>query len=540
MKTRLLITAILFFSVVFYSNALIQNVIPDSTTYYTNQVNKALWQHKTFPYKSYQVLKKSRSYFQRSKDTTMVIKCLMHMSEMRMQRGKYSLAFDHAWEGLYLANKSQKGEEMARTHIQLARLYDMFSMDDEVYSHLREALKIAKELYFQDNEKVGPLISSYMNLAVKERKSGNFKVALKHLDSCLVNEKVIERKQVEMPFMDAERGYIMLKLGNYEESSKYLHSSNKHTLNKAVDYKTNIAMYLGELKDALNQSDSALFYYKRSLNYINRKNYRADLKPEVLYKLSEIYYKKKQSIKAYNYLEQSHKAADSMQQLRNKTNGELFEIKDSYLQSIYEKNEQLAKRDLVIAQNEQVQFRLKAILAFVVLLIAVILVIYRMRIKLKRTLMDKRESELQSKLKEEQINAKIESKSKELTSYALQLIDKEKDIEELLDVLKKESPQSYKALSYKYTKGSKDLWDTFNLRFTEVNSKFYEKLKTKHPDLSVTERKHCALIKLNFGTKEMARILNIEPHSVHISRSRIRKKIGLERAEKLENYISGF
>lgn len=540
MKSRLLLVYAVFNIVCVYANNENKRVIPDSTTYYTGQINKAVWQHKTFPYKSYQVLKKSRSYFETKHDTTMVIKCLMHMSEMRMIRGKYSVAFDHAWEGLYLANKSQKGDEKARTHIQLARLYDMFSMDDEVYSHLREALKIAKELYFQNNENVGPLISSYMNLAVKERKSGNFKVALKYLDSCLVNEKVVETKQVEMPFIDAERGYILLKLANYDASNKYLHSSNKHTEDKPVDYKTNISMYLGELKESLNQLDSALFYFKRGLNYIDKKNYRVDLKPEILYKLSKVYYKKHKNLKAYNYLEQSQKAADSMLQLRNKTNGELFEIKDTYLQSIYKKNEQLAQQELIIAKNKQEKFRLKIILGLTFLLIIILSLVYKMRLKLKKTLLEKKQTEMEATLKVEQSKAKIEGKSKELTSYALQLIDKEKDIEELLDVLKKESPQSYKALSYKYTKGSKDLWDTFNLRFTEVNSKFYEKLKAKHPDLSVTERKHCALIKLNFGTKEMARILNIEPHSVHISRSRIRKKIGLERSDKLENYISGF
>ncbi|GAF03649.1 helix-turn-helix transcriptional regulator [Saccharicrinis fermentans] len=132
----------------------------------------------------------------------------------------------------------------------------------------------------------------------------------------------------------------------------------------------------------------------------------------------------------------------------------------------------------------------------------------------------------------------MEVKSKELTSYALQMIDKDAAIDELLEAIKKDAPRSYKPLQAKYQKGSKDLWDQFNLRFTEVNTAFYSRLNDKHPALSPTEQKHCALIKLNFGTKEMARILNIAPHSVHISRSRIRKKIGLERSDNLEKYIA--
>ena len=132
----------------------------------------------------------------------------------------------------------------------------------------------------------------------------------------------------------------------------------------------------------------------------------------------------------------------------------------------------------------------------------------------------------------------MELKSKELTSYALQLIDKDSAIDDLLNVLKEKAPSSYKSLSNKYKKGAENLWDEFNLRFTEVNSEFYTRLKEKHPNFTPTEQKHCALIKLKFTTKEMARILNIEAHSVNISRSRIRKKIGLKRSDSLETYVT--
>lgn len=514
--------------------------ILDSTSYYTKEINTGVKQRKHFPFKSYQKFQKSQSYFKRVGDTTMIIKCLMRMSELKFERGNYSLSFDHAWEGLYFSNRAQKRYWKPDLHVLLAKLYNIFNMDEEVYFHLREGLSIAKDIYFRNEDAIKPLISCYMNLAVKERESGNFKTALKYLDSCLVNDKVIENKQVDMPFIDAERGYLMLKLEDYNEARNYLYPSYKRALSLPVAYKTNIAMYLGELKEALNEPDSAIYYYSRSLNYIDRRNFRPDLKPEVLSRLSRLFYENRKFMRSRNYLEQSRKAGDSLLQLKNKTNGELFEIKDSYLQSLYEKNEQLAQKESVIAENKEVQFRLKMFLAFAVLSVIVISVIYRMRIKLKRTLLAKQEAEHQAKLKEEQTKAEIEGKSKELTSYALRLIDKEKDIDELLDVLKNESPSNYKAMSYKYKKGSQDLWDSFNLRFTEVNDQFYTQLKAKHPDLSATERKHCALIKLKFGTKEMARILNIATHSVHISRSRIRKKIGLERSESLEDYIASF
>lgn len=538
MKNSVLRMIVPFIFGVFVSLNLNSQTKIDSTVHYTKQVDRAISQSKNFPYKSYRILKRSLEYYKKKADTTQAIKCLIHMSEIQFQKSKYSVSFDNTWEGLYLSRKTGNKRQTANFYLKLSKLYDVFSMDDEVFDNLRESLKISKDIYFEDNNMVKPLIASYMNLAVKERKSENYAVALKYLDSCLLNEKVIENKQVEMPFIDAERGYIMVKLGNYDEATKFLHLSDKYAQAKTVDYRTNLSLYLGELNAGLKRPDSAIFYFKRGLNLINTKNYRPDLKAEILHNLANVYFEKKKNLKAYNYLDQSRVAADSMLQLKNKTNGELFEVKDGYLRSLYEKNEQLAQQEQEIAENKLVQFWLKIIIALSVLLIIILTVFYRMRLKLKRTLHEKKETELEATIKEEQNNAKMEAKSKELTSYALQLIDKEKDIEELLQVLKEKLPSSYNSLSYKYKKGTKDLWDSFNLRFTEVNQDFYEKLKEKHSNLSNTQRKHCALIKLNFGTKEMARILNIEPHSVHISRSRIRRKMGLSRSENLEKYIA--
>ncbi|TYA74153.1 hypothetical protein FUA24_12490 [Seonamhaeicola marinus] len=493
---------------------------------------------KKNPQRSLKIARTCLEYFEAKNDTAMISKCLMDMSETQKVIGKYSLAFDNLWEAQYLSNFTNYDNTKQEVHIRLAKLYALFNMDKESMEHFQASLAISKDLYFEDESNTRPLVSSYMNLALRERLQGNYFEALKYLDSCLINDEIVENKHVDMPFLDAERGYVMLKLDRLNEASKYLHSSFKHTKDVDVPYRTNINMFLGELYERKGELDSAVFYFNKSLNLIELRNYRSDLKADVLFKLSNVFFKKNLDTKAYLYSVKSQVVSDSLMDIKNQTNSELFEIKNTYLKSISEKNAQLAKQQNEIAENKEIQWRLKMISAFAILLVIVLSIIYRMRMKLKRTLMAKREAEITSELKEEQNRTEIAAKSKELTSYALQLIDKEKDIDELLDVLKKESPSNYKSMSYRYKKGAKDLWDSFNLRFTEVNDEFYTKLKEKHPDLSITERKHCALIKLKFGTKEMARILNIVPHSIHISRSRIRKKIGLQRNDSLEDYIA--
>lgn len=512
--------------------------ISNQISFYTKQMMTARLEYKASPDSSFLLFKESYNFFSTQKDTGKMVSCLMGMSRTQNQKGKFSLSFDHLWEALYLARSKVNSNQKAQVHIQLARLYDSFNMRENVLYHLNEAVAISKALYEQNDKNIDELIASYMNLAVIHRKTGNYELALNYLDSCFVNDWVVKNRSVEMPFWNAEHGYIMLKQKNYEESAKYLHEANDFVSSETTSYTHNIKLYLGELYLALGDNDKAILYLSECLDLIRKQKLLTEIETDALLRLSDVYFAKGNTSKAYNLLQEAQITGQNYVQLKNQTNSELFEIKNTYLESISKKNEQLEQQSLLIRQNKQIQQRLKIILALVVLLAAVLIVVIRMRLKLRKTLMQKEATELQASIEKERNQNQLESKSKELTSYALQLIDKDTAIDELLKVLQKESPMSYKPLNNKFRKGSQDLWDEFNLRFTEVNSAFYDRLQHKHPNLSITEQKHCALIKLNFATKEMARILNIETHSVHMSRSRIRKKIGMERADSLEKYIA--
>lgn len=513
--------------------------IQDSTSYYTSEISNAVAGSNQFPNESYLIFERSKAFFERKKDTNKIVNCLLGMAEIEKKKGRFSTSFDHLWQAKYLGDYFSNKTQKVQTRIALARLYDEFNMTEQSVLHLTEALKISKKIYLQDSTRVQNLISGYMYMAVRQRKSGNYEKALQYLDSCFVNPSVHIEKSVEMPFWDAEKGKIMQELNEFKEASTYLHLARTHTLHKEISYRPNISMYLGDLKKDLKQNDSALYFYNESLVLSREHGLRNDLEAEVLGKISEVYATNGQTKRAYNYLVESTNTANRVLQAKNRTNSELFQIKDTYLKSISEKNEQLGQKNLIIEKNNIIQFRLKVILFLLVLLGLVVAVIFQMRLKLKKTMLHKKEAELNSKLIKERSENQIELKSRELTSYALQLIDKDSAIDELLELLKTEASPKYKSLFSKYKKGSKDLWNDFNLQFTQVNSAFYDKLKELHPKLSSTEQKHCALIKLNLSTKEMARILNIEPHSVHVSRSRIRKKMGLERSRNLEDYISG-
>lgn len=83
-------------------------------------------------------------------------------------------------------------------------------------------------------------------------------------------------------------------------------------------------------------------------------------------------------------------------------------------------------------------------------------------------------------------------------------------------------------------------WKMLIANFEEVHPGFFSRLKKTHPQLSPGDIKHCACIKMNFGTKEIARFFNIKAPSVQIARVRLKKKMDLPEQSDLRSYILNF
>ncbi len=83
-------------------------------------------------------------------------------------------------------------------------------------------------------------------------------------------------------------------------------------------------------------------------------------------------------------------------------------------------------------------------------------------------------------------------------------------------------------------------WKNMEDQFNMVNSDFLNRLKSAYPGLSTTELRQCIFIRLLIPTKEIARLMNIEPRSVQTTRYRIKKKIGLSESEDLKDFLVSF
>ena len=85
-----------------------------------------------------------------------------------------------------------------------------------------------------------------------------------------------------------------------------------------------------------------------------------------------------------------------------------------------------------------------------------------------------------------------------------------------------------------------DEWKVFEYNFNQVHEEFFNKLKTKHPKLTVKDLRLCAYIKMNLSTKEIAPLLNISIRGVETQRYRLRTKLGLDSEQSLTEYLEHF
>lgn len=151
-------------------------------------------------------------------------------------------------------------------------------------------------------------------------------------------------------------------------------------------------------------------------------------------------------------------------------------------------------------------------------------------------------------LKNERLETEMAYKNKELASTTMHLYKRGR----LLGKIKEDITNATKKLVTKDEKSDfiklmklidfeekqDNDWDQFAIHFDDVHNKFLQKLKSAYPDLSSTDMKVCAYLKMNLSSKEIAQLLNISLKGVEIARYRLRKKLRLHPDVNLTAFIN--
>jgi len=152
----------------------------------------------------------------------------------------------------------------------------------------------------------------------------------------------------------------------------------------------------------------------------------------------------------------------------------------------------------------------------------------------------------ENRLEKEKLDQKIRHKTKQLTSQALMMMQKNKLLNELLKSLtelKDTEPEARKKISELKRKLKRSLysekdWELFRHYFEEINQDFFHQLLRINNKITPSELKLSALIKLRFNIKETASLLNLSPDSVKTARYILRKKLYLNKGENIYEFLN--
>ncbi|GIZ09547.1 tetratricopeptide repeat protein [Flavobacterium sp. UMI-01] len=494
------------------------------------------------PDSSISYYKKSISLYETEKDTVNIINNIMALSFLYAHIVDYGKSYDGYWRALLLADKSKDDASKARIYQALGWLYSYYDREEEALRYFNNSLEITKR-----NSNVNKvrnyeyLSQDYFSILNHYRVNGNYKKAKIYLDSCYIaHNKINSGKKSQ--YIEAEAAYLNAVDKKYDLALTKLKEANDYFEVRDPSYLTIINYLIGDVHRIKGDLHKSIVYFEKSLafskKYKSHSNYRL--------MTHEILGKTYASIGDYKnaYLHSNQAMVFNAQVFgkNSKNSQHLFEINDRYRMQKEKEKEIIRLQRIKELEHEENIANLKTILYS---LIVISLLLYgRLLIKNirrkhqaeKQALAEKQEMELQ---KSKEI---LELKNKELTSSALQLIEKDEFIERLkVNLTENKENVDVRTINkmLKTIQGTPTSnWKEFEARFTAVNQSFYTNLKEKYPDLGQTDLKICALIKLNFSSKDMASLLGISFESVHTSRYRLRKKFKLDRNDNLNDFIA--
>ncbi|MXN92717.1 hypothetical protein GR160_15920 [Flavobacterium sp. Sd200] len=406
----------------------------------------------------------------------------------------------------------------------------------------------------------------YMQLSDTEKSRELLNLSLKGLKESIANG-TLKEKEVEAYLVYSNLAVIEIESKNYVKALEMLHIYKKQSI-RLKDTAGIIITYqnLSNVLYNLKQPDSSRYYSDRGIELSKKKNSRDDLAYLYYYRG----YNNRETAKdtAVYYLEESFKLGEELnlsdvKLSTSKALANLYEGNNDYKRSNYylriantlsEKNiseQNKKKTELLEFENEQKIKQQEALLEtqkrenlllFGFILLVPVSVIGFLMYRLQRI------KAIQRKVENELLVQKMESKNKELTSNAIQILQANEIIDYTqkgLSQLKTSADTPANRMLTQIISDLKNGNQSFNKKefeklFIETDEDFYKKLLHKYPTLTKNEIRLCAFAKMNFSTKEISAITQQSSNSILVARSRLRKKIGLEENQSLTVFFRSF
>ena len=414
----------------------------------------------------------------------------------------YDKALEYYNNALKLASELKDVKMISRIYNNIGVILSL----QKKFAKARETYFKALEGYKEVGKKSGESIA-LSNIGDTYEREKSYEKALEYYQRSLKIDRELKKDFYGMAITLRSIGSVHIKMGNFDKAEGVLQESLKIAKDLGLkDTEQEVYETYSEFYKAKNDHKNALKYYKRHVA----------LKDSIFDK-------------------------DKSRQIAEMQTKYETEKKDKELALQQKSN---AEKDKVISDN---RVRQRTILIGMLLLVsAAFFIVSRQRLRNRK---DKEIFETNEKLIQEQLkNAEqdLKFKNKELTTYALHIIQKNNILTELKDSIqeavgdlsREESKRLNKLIHLiNYSFNLDRDWKDFKIAFEQVHEGFFEKLQKHYPTISPSEIRLCALLRLNFASKEIAAIMGISPDSVKVARYRLRKKLELSRNDSLVDFI---
>ena len=458
----------------------------------------------------------------RIKSDSLLAISYLNQANIFLQLGNYPRALQLYQNQIKIAQRINDSYLLSRAYGNIGTIYYRQENFISALLYYQRALnEFGKIQSHLDNAKFSRKASLLSNIGVIYEQTKRYDSVNRYYKEAFeISEKMGDDKM--MTNILNNQGTLYSDKGDIPSAYKFYHRA--FALRKKKNNKLGIARSysnLGEFHVKIKNPDSAIFYFEHAIAQGKEiSNWQTvSLATGELYKL----YQQKGNYKnAFETLELNRQVNDSI--FSDESTRKIAQLE---MQFEFDRQQSL----LDAKQKEKELYAWMAGGALVFLLIIVTLLFFLQRNKTRR-------SELEQKhLQLERISLKndLAIKDKELATNIMYLLNKNELInhisEKLLDIKNQLSAENQPAIQKVVldlqSNLQPELWQEFEFRFQQVHEQFYKTLNERFPDLSPSDRRLCAFLKLNMTTKEISAITHQNAKSIDVARTRLRKKLSL-------------
>lgn len=241
---------------------------------------------------------------------------------------------------------------------------------------------------------------------------------------------------------------------------------------------------------------------------------------------------------------------DLNEKLTNESIGQLDQLAQSLLAIQESGFESDIEAYQLRAEKQKLQLRSTRFTAIALVTTAVLIILLLIVYIAKRRLTIKAAQEkAKAVLKAKEMHAQLlekdlELKKKDLTSVVLHNTHVHDFYKRIIDRLEEISSQRNPEQNIRSLLTELQFQNLVSQRSIElqsniesINEKFFENLKIKFPNLTKSETELCGFIRINLTNKDVAILKNVAATSVKMSKTRLRKKLGIAPEQDIYSYI---